>query len=327
MLMPQGQREAGPVAARLVAAALVAVWLAAPPPALGGLPTSVAAMPALIINTPPLALVDAYNARADVPLIGAAPGVLANDVDLDGQKLSAHLVAGTGSGALSLGADGSFTYLADSGFSGLDTFSYRAWDGAAYSPAALVTITVAPGPSPTASPTPSSTPTPSPLPAPSSSPLSSASPVASPTASAAPSSSPLPVPWSTPGPPSPPAGDPTPVSSAAPSDDPASRTDPPDEPGRSRAPDAAVGGPVDPGDGPFDIANPLPDRMAVSLGDELTSADVVFELAVPALVLSVPGALIVLVVLGQLLAGLAWLPAVRRWIGREGPRATSGRRP
>jgi hypothetical protein len=48
-----------------------------------------------------------------------------------------------------------------------------------------------------------------------------------------------------------------------------------------------------------------------------------FEWAVPALVLTVPGLLIVIAVLVQSLIGLAWLPVTRRWLGndRRRPRA------
>jgi hypothetical protein len=42
-----------------------------------------------------------------------------------------------------------------------------------------------------------------------------------------------------------------------------------------------------------------------------------FEWAVPALVLTVPGILIVIAVLAQALIGLAWLPVTRRWLGGD----------
>jgi hypothetical protein len=46
-------------------------------------------------------------------------------------------------GALSLTADGSFAYTPNADFSGIDTFTYRAYDGTDHSPAATVSITVA----------------------------------------------------------------------------------------------------------------------------------------------------------------------------------------
>jgi hypothetical protein len=42
--------------------------------------------------------------------------------------------------------------------------------------------------------------------------------------------------------------------------------------------------------------------------------------AVPALVLSVPGLLLVLAVLAQAMGGLLWLPVARRWLGGFGIR-------
>ncbi len=57
---------------------------------------------------------------------------------------------------------------------------------------------------------------------------------------------------------------------------------------------------------------PVPDAGA---GVQLDAGNVAlggFEWAVPALVLTVPGILIVIAVLVQALIGLAWLPLVRR---------------
>ena len=51
-----------------------------------------------------------------------------------------------------------------------------------------------------------------------------------------------------------------------------------------------------------------------------------FEWAVPALVLTVPGILIVIAVLAQLLVGLAWLPVTRRWLGGDQRRRSRGPR-
>jgi hypothetical protein len=42
-----------------------------------------------------------------------------------------------------------------------------------------------------------------------------------------------------------------------------------------------------------------------------------FEWAVPALVLTVPGILLVIAVLAQAMIGLAWLPVARRWLGGD----------
>ncbi len=70
--------------------------------------------------------------------------VLANDTDADGDPLSAVLVSGPSHGTLSLGSGGGFTYTPTPGYTGIDSFTYRASDGAAQSNLATVNITVTP---------------------------------------------------------------------------------------------------------------------------------------------------------------------------------------
>ena len=73
----------------------------------------------------------------------AAPGVLGNDVDVDGDPLQARLVANSGPqlGTLTFNADGSFTYTAGADFRGLDSFQYEALDPSGLSSGpVLVTI-------------------------------------------------------------------------------------------------------------------------------------------------------------------------------------------
>ena len=90
----------------------------------------------------PAATGNSYSMAAGATLTVAAPGVLGNDSDADGNALSASLVSGTASGSLGLNADGSFSYTPNAGFSGSDSFSYRAFDGTHYSNIATVSITV-----------------------------------------------------------------------------------------------------------------------------------------------------------------------------------------
>ena len=56
---------------------------------------------------PPVAADDSYATDEDTPLTVAAPGVLANDTDVDGDTLTAVLVTGPAHGTLTLNADGS----------------------------------------------------------------------------------------------------------------------------------------------------------------------------------------------------------------------------
>lgn len=71
-----------------------------------------------------------------------APGVLANDVDAEGDAVTAVLVTGPANGALTLNSDGSFTYRPALLFLGNDSFTYQASDGTATSNTATVTIAV-----------------------------------------------------------------------------------------------------------------------------------------------------------------------------------------
>lgn len=94
-------------------------------------------------NDSPVANNDGYSAVAGTTLLVAAPGVLGNDSDLDGNLLTAVLDAAPAAGILNLNADGSFSYTANAGTTS-DSFSYFANDGSINSPAATVTITVIP---------------------------------------------------------------------------------------------------------------------------------------------------------------------------------------
>jgi PKD repeat protein len=94
-------------------------------------------------NQAPSAVSDNYPTPQDVALTVAAPGVLANDTDPDGDALTAQLVSSTPNGTVSLQSDGSFTYTPSAGFTGDDSFSYTASDGSLTS-TATVTITVTP---------------------------------------------------------------------------------------------------------------------------------------------------------------------------------------
>jgi serine protease AprX len=94
------------------------------------------------VNDAPVAVNDAYTVSGGAPLNVAVPGVLANDTDPDKDALTAVLVASPAHGTLTLNANGSLSYTATPGYSGTDTFTYRAFDGALSSNVATVTITI-----------------------------------------------------------------------------------------------------------------------------------------------------------------------------------------
>src|SRR5690606_5178359 len=118
-------------------------------------------------NTAPVANNDSYSVEQDTVLNVAAPGVLGNDTDANGDTLTAVLGTGASNGTVTLNADGSFTYTPNAGYTGADSFTYMANDGTADSGLALVSINVlAPGatPDPSVTPAPAMYPTPDPVP-------------------------------------------------------------------------------------------------------------------------------------------------------------------
>lgn len=94
----------------------------------------------------PVATNDTYNGQQDTPLDVAAPGVLANDSDVDGDTLTAQLDAQPNNGSVALEANGSFRYTPVAGFFGADSFTYVALAPDGSSAPATVTIDVAPKP-------------------------------------------------------------------------------------------------------------------------------------------------------------------------------------
>jgi len=98
----------------------------------------------ITVETPgPIANPDAYKIRHDRSLsVGALVGVLANDLSPTGLPLKSLIVDRPAHGTVTLYKNGSFVYKPGRKFSGQDTFTYRAFDGVAYSDPTTVTITV-----------------------------------------------------------------------------------------------------------------------------------------------------------------------------------------
>jgi nitrite reductase (NO-forming)/hydroxylamine reductase len=92
-------------------------------------------------NTPPIANDNTYTTDKDTALNVAAPGVLGNDTDIDGDPLTAVLDTNVSSGSLTLNANGSVDYTPNAGFTGQDSFSYFAHDGTEPS-ASAATVTI-----------------------------------------------------------------------------------------------------------------------------------------------------------------------------------------
>jgi hypothetical protein len=83
------------------------------------------------VNVAPVAATDTYATSQNTALVVAAPGVLGNDTDADSPPTSwrAVLVSHPASGSLQVNPDGSFTYTPNTGFNGIDTFTYKANNG------------------------------------------------------------------------------------------------------------------------------------------------------------------------------------------------------
>ncbi len=103
-----------------------------------------------IADLAPVAVNDFYNdshnlnAPATLSVTDPTKGLLSNDKNNsnNGMALTAALVNGPAHGQLILNANGTFTYTAVNGFSGVDTFTYQANDGLLSSNIGTVSITV-----------------------------------------------------------------------------------------------------------------------------------------------------------------------------------------
>src|SRR5262249_54489296 len=86
---------------------------------------------------------DTESVAEDAALSVPNPGVLGNDTSAPGSSIAASLVSEP-SHALyfALNADGSFSYIPAQDFNGVNSFTYRLFDGSRYSNVAMATITV-----------------------------------------------------------------------------------------------------------------------------------------------------------------------------------------
>ncbi|SMH72529.1 Ig-like domain-containing protein [Candidatus Nitrosotalea okcheonensis] len=90
----------------------------------------------------PVARNDSYMINENSTLSVSGSGVLSNDTNPNDRQMQAILVTNTINGHLSLNQNGNFTYIPNSGFYGMDSFTYEASDGLVTSNVATVTIIV-----------------------------------------------------------------------------------------------------------------------------------------------------------------------------------------
>ena len=100
------------------------------------------------VNTPPTATDDVYIVNEDVVLaVAASEGLLGNDADIDGDRLSASF-AQSGcapcNGRVEVRGDGSFRYTPNANYYGQDEFFYTVGDGIAGTDVGRVGITILP---------------------------------------------------------------------------------------------------------------------------------------------------------------------------------------
>jgi fibro-slime domain-containing protein len=98
----------------------------------------------LPLNDKPVAVVDTIRTNEDTDLNLSARGILINDVDIDGDVLTAVKVTEPTRGTLVLNSNGSLTYSPPRDSNGTYSFTYRAKDATDSSNSATVYIIVAP---------------------------------------------------------------------------------------------------------------------------------------------------------------------------------------
>lgn len=108
----------------------------------GGGSSPVATVTIVVNGAAPTTAPDSYSTGADTPLVVNTPGVLGNDTSNGGGALTAVLQASAAHGTLVLAAGGGFTYTPTSGYSGPDSFTYRAVNAAGDGNVATVALTV-----------------------------------------------------------------------------------------------------------------------------------------------------------------------------------------
>lgn len=96
------------------------------------------------VNDSPEPMEDSsYGTSEDTPLtVDAEQGVLSNDVDVDGDELTATINTQPTNGTVLLQADGSFVYTPNAEFSGTDMFTYTVSDGIVISDPVTVSVEV-----------------------------------------------------------------------------------------------------------------------------------------------------------------------------------------
>jgi hypothetical protein len=109
----------------------------------GACDTATVTITVIPVNDPPVAVEDSASTDEDVPV---AVDAAANDFDVDGNLVvsSATAISLPADGALLNNGNGTFTYMPDPNFNGVESFDYQICDTDGACDTATVTITVNP---------------------------------------------------------------------------------------------------------------------------------------------------------------------------------------
>ncbi|RPI62961.1 MAG: hypothetical protein EHM48_03225, partial [Planctomycetaceae bacterium] len=97
---------------------------------------------AVTVSQAPLANDDSYSVALNGTLTASVPGVVANDIDLQGGTITATKMSDPSHGSVTFNSNGSFTYTPTSNYYGPDSFTYRLSDGTNTGNTATVNISV-----------------------------------------------------------------------------------------------------------------------------------------------------------------------------------------
>jgi len=111
----------------------------------GGFDSATVTVTVTPVNDAPVAVDDAYTTDEDTALVVAAPGMLGNDSDADGDTLTVTDVTDPSHGMVVINGDGgTITYTPTENYNGADSFTYTASDGNGGFASATVMVTVTP---------------------------------------------------------------------------------------------------------------------------------------------------------------------------------------
>ncbi|GJE59036.1 hypothetical protein MPOCJGCO_1122 [Methylobacterium trifolii] len=108
----------------------------------GGGDTSALTITVTPVNDAPIANPDNFSTNTNQSLSITPAGLLANDTDVDGDTLSVTSITQPQNGTVTINQDGNLLYTPNTGYSGTDRFTYRAYDGGLNSNPTQISIAV-----------------------------------------------------------------------------------------------------------------------------------------------------------------------------------------